>query len=101
MSGAMKPLIIHPKAAKDAREIAAMYAEISDELRDKFWKEIDDAIDYIEKYPERHHYDPSGRRRSNLERFPYHILFEERLIHNRIMVIRHHHRNPRYGLRRR
>jgi len=68
MSGTMKLLIIHPRAAKDAREIAAMYAEISDELHDKFWKEIDDAIDYIEKYPERHHYDPCGRRRSGVLR---------------------------------
>jgi hypothetical protein len=64
----MKPLFIHPSAAKDAREIAAMYAEISDELCDKFWKEIDDAIEYIEKYPERPHYDPNGRRRSSLKR---------------------------------
>jgi plasmid stabilization system protein ParE len=96
----MKPLSIHPRAAKDAREIAAMYAEISHELRDKFWKEIDHAIDCIEQYPERHHYDPSGRRRSNLQRFPYHILFEERVDCNRVIVIRHHHRNPGYGIRR-
>lgn len=101
VSGSMKPLIIHPRAAKDAREIAAMYAEVSNELRDKFWKEIDDAIDSIEEYPERHHYDPSGRRRRNLRKFPYHILFEERPLHNRVIVIRHHQRNPRYGLRRR
>jgi plasmid stabilization system protein ParE len=96
----MKPLIIHPRAARDAREIAAKYAEASDELRGQFWTEIDAAVDNIERYPERHHYDPSGKRRSNLERFPYHILFEERLECNRILVIRHHHRNPRYGLRR-
>ena len=64
----MKPLIIHPKAAKDARNIAAKYAEVSDDLRDQFWKEIDDAIDSIERHPERHHYDPSGRRRSNLKK---------------------------------
>jgi hypothetical protein len=42
-------------------------------LRDKFWKAIDDAIDCIEIYPERHHYDPSGRRLSNLEGF--HTIF--------------------------
>jgi len=96
----MKPLIIHPRAAKDAREIAAKYAEVADDLCDQFWKELDDAIDYIERYPERNHYDPSGRRRSHLKKFPYHILFEERLECNRIIVIRHHHRNPRYGLRR-
>jgi len=97
----MKPLVIHPSAAKDAREIAALYAKISDELRDKFWSEIDDAIDGIEQYPERHHYDLGGRRRANLKRFPYHILFEERLECNRVMVIRHHHRDPHYGSRRR
>jgi len=97
----MKPLIIHPGAARDAREIAAMYAEVSDKLRDKFWKEIDDAINNIEQFPERHHYDPSGRRRSNLKRFPYPILFEERLECNRVIVIRHDHRHSSYGLRRR
>ena len=32
----MKPLVIHLSAAKDAREIAALYAETSDEMRDKF-----------------------------------------------------------------
>ena len=36
LSGSMKPLIIHPSAAKDASDIAAMYAEVSNELRDKF-----------------------------------------------------------------
>lgn len=96
----MKPLMIHPRAAKDAREIATKYADISDDLRNQFWEEIDDAIDCIELHPERHHYDPCGMRRSNLNKFPYHILFEERLECNRIIVIRHHHRNPRYGIRR-
>jgi len=63
----MKPLLIHPRAAKDARDIVAKYAEVSKGLCDQFWIEIDDAIEYIEHYPERHHYDPSGRRRSNLK----------------------------------
>ena len=91
----MKPLIIHPRAAKDAREIAVKYADVSDVLCVQFWKELDDAIDFIERYPEIHHYDPTGRRRSNLNKFPYHILFEERFECNRFIVIRHHHRKPR------
>ena len=45
--GTMKPLIIHPRAAKDARDIATKYADVSDDLRDQFWNEIDDAVDYI------------------------------------------------------
>jgi hypothetical protein len=47
----MKPLIIHPRAAKDARAIAAKYVEVSDDLCDQFWKELDDAIDYIDRRP--------------------------------------------------
>jgi plasmid stabilization system protein ParE len=97
---AMKPLILHPRAVKDAREIAAKYEAISERLVERFWAELDEAIDRIESHPELHHYDPSGRRRSNLKKFPYHILFEERLECNRIVVIRHHHRHPGYGLRR-
>jgi plasmid stabilization system protein ParE len=94
-------LIIHPAAAKDAREIAAKYADVSGALPERFWGELDTAIDMIAAFPERHHYDPSGLRRSNLVKFPYHVLFEQRLDCIRIIVIRHHHRNPSYGLRRR
>lgn len=93
-------LIIHPRAAKDAREIASKYRAISEELYERFWDELEEVIDQVENHPERHHFDPSGMRRSNLQKFPYHVLFEERLNYNRIIVIRHHHRNPGYGLRR-
>ena len=94
-------LMIHPGAAKDAREIAMKYAGISDNLVDRFWNELDSAIDGIASLPERYHYDPSGLRRSNLVKFPYHILFEQRLDCIHVIVIRHHHRNPSYGLGRR
>lgn len=94
-------LIFHPGAAKDARAIAAKYGDISEHLAGRFWEELDSAFDTIVQHPERHHYDPSGLRRSNLKKFPYHILFEERLTCLRILVIRHHHRHPNYGLRRR
>ncbi len=94
-------LIFHPRAAKDAREIAAKYARVSEGLVKRFWDELDTAVDLIAAFPERHHFDPSGKRRSNLKKFPYHLLFEERLDCTRIIVIRHHHRNPSYGLRRR
>ena len=94
-------LIIHPGAAMDAREIAAKYAEVSGNLVARFWRELDVAMDTIASFPERFHYDPSGLRRSNLVKFPYHVLFEQQLDGIRIIVIRHHHRNPAYGLGRR
>ena len=34
-------LIIHPRAAKDAREIAAKYRAISEKLYERFWDELD------------------------------------------------------------
>ncbi|MEI6676598.1 MAG: type II toxin-antitoxin system RelE/ParE family toxin [Verrucomicrobiota bacterium] len=92
--------IFHPKAAKDVREIVAKYAAISADLSDRFWDELESAIDSIVTVPERHHYDPVGLRRTNLKKFPYHILFEVRLDGCFIIVVRHHRRNPAYGLRR-
>jgi toxin ParE1/3/4 len=40
-------------------------------------------------------------RRVNLDRFPYHFLF--RLVGDavRILVVRHHHRHPKFGITRR
>lgn len=93
--------IFHPIAAKEAREIESAYARISEDLANRFWTELNEAIDEVFFHPEQQHYDPSGYRRRNLKKFPYHILFEERLSGIRIMVIRHHHRKPSYGLRRR
>lgn len=94
-------LVFHPAAARDARAITADYAGISDRLADEFWEELELAIEAIARYPERHHYDPCGLRRSNLKRFPFHVLFEQNLKVIRVMVIRHHHRNPTHGLKRR
>ena len=46
-------LIIHPDAAKDVREIAAKYAGISGNLVERFYTELDVAMDGIAAYPER------------------------------------------------
>ncbi|HEY1121180.1 MAG TPA: type II toxin-antitoxin system RelE/ParE family toxin [Haloferula sp.] len=93
-------LSIHPLAAKDARKIADKYLTISDQLGARFWDELDEALDLIEASPTQHHFDASGLRRTNLRKFPYHVLFEEHLDAIRILVIRHDHRHPSYGLRR-
>ncbi|MCW1923954.1 type II toxin-antitoxin system RelE/ParE family toxin [Luteolibacter arcticus] len=94
-------LSIHPVAAKDARKIAGKYAGISEHLVSRFWNELDDALAEIKANPTRQHFDASGLRRVNLRKFPYHVLFEEHLDVIRVLVVRHDHRNPSYGLRRR
>ena len=93
--------IFHPLAAKEAREIELGYSKISAKLADRFWSELNQEIDEVFANPEQQHFDPSGYRRRNLKKFPYHILFEIRMNCIRIMVIRHHNRNPSFGMRRR
>ncbi len=94
-------LIFHPAATADARKVASKYGAISAKLAARFWKELDEAIEGIASHPARHHFDGSGMRRSNLRKFPYHLLFEELLDGIHIIVIRHNRRNPGYGLKRR
>ena len=93
--------LFHPLASRDSRKIESQYAEISTNLADRFWLELNEGLDEIFKNPEGHHFDPSGYRRYNLEKFPYRILFELRLDCVRIMIVRHHSRKPNYGMRRR
>lgn len=70
--------IFHPLAVQDARKIEKNYAKILEDLADRFWSELNEAIDVVFSLPEQH-FDPSGYRRRNLRKFPFHILFEERL----------------------
>ena len=96
----MRSTVYHPKVPKEVREIVAHYEQISPKLADEFWSELLAAIDYATEYPERHHFDLSGRRRSNLTQFPYHFLFRTFADCIRITVVKHHSRRPQFGSKR-
>lgn len=96
----MREVIYHPSVPAEVRDIIEYYEGISAPLADEFWEELTSAIQYAQKYPERHHWDASGRRRSNLKRFPYHFLFRIFDSHIRITVVRHHNRDPHFGSKR-
>jgi hypothetical protein len=51
------------------------YDSINDSLGDDFWQKFEEACRAIDEHPERFHFDATGWRRVNLERFPYHLLF--------------------------
>ena len=97
----MRSTVYHPKVPGEVRQIIADYDLISSQLADAFWNELVNAITYATEFPERHHLDISGRRRSNLKRFPYHFLFRVFDDRIRITVVRHHSRDPDFGSRRR
>lgn len=96
-------VVYHRLAALDVREILYHYAaEVGRHLADRFFAEFLALIERMRASPRR--FPPmgdSGLRRANLPNFPYHILYEERLWGIKVMVVRHHRRSPRYGLRRR
>lgn len=66
----------------------------------EFWKELSAYLIKIRKNPTHHHVDESGLRRCNLKKFPYHILFIDRVNCVRVQVVRHHSRRSAYGTRR-
>ncbi len=96
----MRTIRYHPKVPAEVREILAYYEGISAALADEFWSELGEALRYAQEHPKRHHFDPSGRRRSNLRIFPYHFLFRVFDTSVRITAVRHNHRHPGFGSRR-
>ena len=54
----------------------------------------------LSRTPRYFHFDRSGLRRCNLDRFPYHFLYDIRGEHIRIWVLRHNRRHPDFGLKR-
>ena len=97
----MREVVYHPEVPKEARSLLAHYDEISPRLGDAFWSELTKAIEYARQHPERHHFDSTGRRRSNLKRFPVHVLFRILPTAIRVTAIRHDRQDPRHGARRR
>lgn len=95
-----REILYHRSVQQEVRDILAHYERVSNQLADDFWSELTTAVEYASKYPERHHFDPSGRRRCNLTRFPYHFLFRTESSQIKVTVVRHHARNPSYGARR-
>ena len=89
----------------DADHTAAVsyYKAISKKLADGFDQELQVILDRIKDNPERYHFTRcKSYRRANFSRFPYHLLYrvypEKNFV--RIMVIRHDHQDPAFGLER-
>ena len=91
-------LHFHPEAKDDIKTIAENYADVSEHVHEGFWNELESAVQRIGEFPERHHFDASGYRRSNVKKFPYHILFETSDSKVRVLVVRHNRRDPSFGL---
>jgi plasmid stabilization system protein ParE len=96
----VKQIRFHPKVPAEARASFDYYGSISEALGEDFWAELTSAFEEARTHPERHHFDASGLRRSNLRRFPVHFLFRIFPDHIRITVIRHDRSHPSQGIKR-
>lgn len=94
-------VVYHRLAVRDVRQILDYYeSEAGPRLAERFFEDVRATVAKTLASPR--HFPPLGEvmRRANLTGFPYHIIYEEKSWGIKVVVIRHHRRNPRYGLRR-
>lgn len=93
-------LEFHPEVAEDLAEAVRRYDPVSPQLTERFLEEFRRLVAVAAHHSGRFH--PAGKRfrRANLKRFPYHFLYREVEGGIRVTLVRHHRRNPDYGMER-
>lgn len=89
----------------DLREAIEYYAETAgSQIAIQFYEQFQLSIELIKKRPLSfpvYLEDDTEIRRTNFKRFPFHLLFKKVGTDTlRILVVRHDHRHPSYGLER-
>jgi plasmid stabilization system protein ParE len=95
-------LVLHPKVYSDIAQVMGYYEQVaSADLADEFYAELQQLIREAAERPETFAIRERDIRRVNLRRFPYHFLFRIAGDAVRILVVRHHRREPSFGTGRR
>ena len=94
-------VVYHPSVQKDVNRILRRYDEVSNQLGDEFWEELNRYIHAAAANPLRFHRFTGDLHRANLKRFPYHFLYRVFSDRIRITAVRRHRRHPRSALQRR
>ena len=95
-------LVLHPKVYSDIAQVMEYYERAANaDLADEFFAELRQLIREAGKRPESFPIRERDIRRANLRRFPYHLLFRMTSDAVRILVVRHHKRDPSLGIERR
>ncbi len=90
----------HPAVAQDVDDALRRYDAVSQRLGDEFKAELRRFIAVAAAKPGRFHLLKPGFHRANLKRFPYHFIYRELADGIRITLVRHHRRNPAFGMER-
>ncbi len=94
---------LHPEVHSDIMQIMEYYEDsVGTELSAEFYSEFRHYADIIGERPESFRNYNSRLKRTNLDRFPHHILYEIIDDHTiQILVVKHNRRHPSFGLGRR
>ena len=90
----------HPQVKRDVAEALHYYHRIAPQLADEFHADLRTMIERAAAYPLRFHLAGRDFRRANLQRFPYHVLYDVRQDSIRVLIVRHNKRHPDYGMNR-
>ena len=90
----------HPAVEQDVAEALRRYDSVSQRLSEEFKGELRRVIAVAATKPGRFHLIKPGLHRANLKRFPYHFVYRELPDGIRVTLVRHHRRNPSFGMER-
>lgn len=95
-------LEFHRQVASDIFGIMEYYEDVAGpKLADEFYSELRSFFQKASHSPEAYDIRERDLRRVNLDTFPYHFFFRIVRDRVRILIVRHHKRNPSFGLQRR
>jgi DNA-binding YbaB/EbfC family protein len=95
-------LSFNESVPRDLRNALAYYEEnVGRDVADSFYEKLMERIEQVRDNPQQFPFFECDIRRTNLDRFPYNLLYRTTGRVVRILVLRHNRRNPRYGTRRR
>lgn len=93
---------LHPEAEHDIAEATDFYAEQAGRtVAKRFLDEVERAIRLLVEYPDLGVPFARGRRMFPLNIFPYALVYPATESGIRILIVRHQHRKPGFGRRRR
>jgi toxin ParE1/3/4 len=96
----MKPLEYHPESRTDAREAVDLYWTRSQMTALDFGDELKAALTRVRESPQASSPYLHGTRRILLDRFPFFVVFRERLQDIQIVAVAHAKRRPGYWAKR-
>lgn len=96
----MKPLRYHPATNREARDAVSWYLTQSGPAAADFTDELESVLARVQTNPKAFTPYLLGTRRALLHRFPYSIVYRERLHDIQIIALAHAKRRPGYWAKR-